>query len=150
IDVGRGLLGVLEQFAREDEAGGVRTYVWPAGRAGKKVPKGKNKAGGKGDKKLTLRTVGAGGNLATVYLPALLGKKTVCDGFTPGQRRLLQAIVRETTRRTRGDPDNPPKAVPVATSDGVESGSVAGPDGGDGAVQAPLAPGDAAVLTGAR
>src|SRR5262249_1253291 len=73
INVGRGLLGVLEQFARDDEATGVRTYVWPAGRKASKR-KGKNKA----EKKPTLRSVGATGRLATFYLPAVLGNKAVC------------------------------------------------------------------------
>src|SRR5262249_31628269 len=31
VNVGRGLLGVLEQFAHDDEDSGVRTYHWPTG-----------------------------------------------------------------------------------------------------------------------
>jgi hypothetical protein len=146
VNVGRGLLGVLEQFARDDEATGVRTYVWPTGRARKKVTKGKGKSGGEGEKKPTLRSVGSTGRLATFYLPAVLGRKAVCDSFTPAQRRLLQAVVRETTRSTRSGPHSPPKAGPSASDGAVGPCPPTAPNEGD---EAP-APGAAAVITGGR
>lgn len=86
VNVGRGFLGVLEQFAESDEGGGVRTYEFR--RVGRK------------EDGPTLQGVGKSGRLTSIYLPAKLGDPAVCREFTPGQHRLLQAIVRETTRKS--------------------------------------------------
>jgi len=86
-NIGRGFLGILEQFA-QDDASGIRTYEFKV-------------RGRKGDGP-TLREAGKSGKLVTVYLPAKLGDPTACAGLTTGQHRLLQAIVRETTRKTKG------------------------------------------------
>jgi hypothetical protein len=86
-NIGRGFLGVLEQFAA-DEAGGVRHYDFRVGR--------------KGDPGPTLRQVGKTGQLVTVYLPAKLGDPATADRFDARQHRLLQALVRETTRARGG------------------------------------------------
>jgi hypothetical protein len=86
VNLGRGFLGALEQFGEEDGAG-VRAYRFPVGR-----PRGSGP---------TLRRVGKAGELISVYLPAKLGDPDVCRSFTAGQHRLLQALVRETTRRPK-------------------------------------------------
>jgi hypothetical protein len=54
----------------------------------------------------TLRRVGKSGQLVTVYLPAKLGDRTVCESLTISQHRLLQAIVRETTRNPKEEREN--------------------------------------------
>ncbi len=86
INVGRGFLGVLEQLAVPDESG-VRDY--PALRAG-----GLN----------ALRALGKTGRLVSAYLPAVLGEPAACAALTPAGHRLLQALVRETTRAGPSDP----------------------------------------------
>src|SRR5262249_29050735 len=84
VDVGPAFLGVLEQFAQAG-GDGVRRYVLPVG--------GANGAGP------ALRAGGKTGRLVTVYLPAEVGEPAACRRLTGRQRRLLQAVVRETTRR---------------------------------------------------
>jgi hypothetical protein len=87
------LLGCLEAFARAEEGGG-RTYAFPvAGRRGEGP---------------TLRAAGATGRLATVYLGAKLGDPRACGRLTAGRHRLLQALVRETTRAFRQGSHAPP------------------------------------------
>ena len=88
IEVGPGFLGVLEPFAQVEEETGVRTYDFPA-------------RAKKGSKKLTLPKAGKTGRLVTVYLPAKLGEPAACKQLNERQHRLLQALVRETTRATR-------------------------------------------------
>jgi hypothetical protein len=86
INVGCGFLGVLEQFARHDPQTGARVYDFRVrGRKGV----------------ATLRSVGKQGRLVSVYLPAKLGEPGACAALTPAQHRLLQALVRETTRQAK-------------------------------------------------
>lgn len=87
-NIGRGFLGVLEQFGSAGDRPGVRKYEF--------------KLSGRKDSGPTLKSVGKSGKLATVYLPAKIGEPAVCANFTPKQHRLLQAIVRETSRKTKG------------------------------------------------
>jgi len=91
IDVGPALLGVLEQFGRAD-AEGVRIYEFPWAAKGKEA--------------MSLRKLGRRGLLVSRYLPALLGPPSRCQQLNPNQHRILQALVRETTRgpRVRGQP----------------------------------------------
>ncbi len=49
----------------------------------------------------TLIDAGKTGKLVTIYLPAKLGDPAACSRLTHDQHRLLQAIVRETTRKTK-------------------------------------------------
>jgi hypothetical protein len=86
VDVGPGFLGILEPFGRADDAG-VRAYHFPTG-----GPKSDGPA---------LWRVGQTGKLVSVFLPAKLGEPSACAAFTPRQHRLLQAVVRETTRARR-------------------------------------------------
>jgi hypothetical protein len=85
VNVGRGFLGVLEQFGKADDESGIRTYQFRVS--------GPRNAGP------TLRRVGKSGRLMSIFVPAKLGAREVCDTFTPSQHRLLQAIVRETGRK---------------------------------------------------
>jgi hypothetical protein len=86
INVGRGFLGVLEQFADADEANG-RTYTFPRGGPKSTGP--------------SLWRVGKSGRLVSIFLPAQLGEPAACSALTARQHRLLQALVRETTRATK-------------------------------------------------
>lgn len=87
VNIGRGFLGVMEQFAQVDDEAGVRTYAW--------------KRRGRKEDGPTLRSVGKTGRLVTVYVPAKLGDPAACRRFSARQYHLLQALVRETTRNTR-------------------------------------------------
>ena len=88
VNVGRGFLGILEQFVQEEDDAGVRTYAFPVqGRYRRQSS--------------TLRKVGKSGQLVSIYLPAKLGNREACEALTASQHRLLQAIVRETTRNTK-------------------------------------------------
>lgn len=87
IDVGLGFLGVLEQFGRADLETGVRTYSFPTERSKKDDP--------------ALRRVGKTGKLISVFMPAKLGEPSACAAYTPHQHRLLQSLLRETTRAKR-------------------------------------------------
>ena len=88
VNVGRGFLGILEQFVQEEDDAGVRTYAFPVqGRYRRQSS--------------TLRKVGKSGQLVSIYLPAKLGDREACEALTGNQHRLLQAIVRETTRNTK-------------------------------------------------
>jgi len=89
VNIGRGFLGVLEQFASANSPG-VRSYDLKLS-----DPRGSGP---------TLKSVGKSGKLTTLYLPAKLGPPPVCANFTPWQHQLLQAIVRETSRKTKGKP----------------------------------------------
>jgi hypothetical protein len=111
INVGRGFLGILEEFAQAEDESGVRSYAFPVG--------GRRQSA-------SLRAAGKSGRLVTVYLPAKLGDRTVCDGLTLSQHRLLQAIVRETTRATKEDRQSVSEAEVlhgnlIPTSDGKGS-----------------------------
>jgi hypothetical protein len=88
INVGRGFLGILEEFAQAADDNGVRSYAFPLG--------GRRQSS-------SLRTAGKSGRLVTIYLPAKLGDRAVCESLTLTQHRLLQTIVRETTRSTKKD-----------------------------------------------
>ena len=88
VNIGRGFLGVLEQFGSAGERPGVRKYGFTIS--------------GRKDGEPTLRSVGKSGNLTAVYLPARIGEPAVCAGFTAKQHQLLQAILRETGRKTKG------------------------------------------------
>lgn len=88
VNIGRGFLGVLERFGSAGDRPGVRKYEF--------------KLSGRKGSGPTLKSVGKSGKLATVYLPAKLGAPAACASFTSQQHRLLQAIVRETSRKTKG------------------------------------------------
>jgi len=98
VHVGRGFLGVLEQFAHEDGSG-VRTYRFPV------------RGGRKGQP--TLRRVGKTGRLVTVYLPAEVALPADGRPIPPGQRRLLRVLVRELTRAAKPAPE-PGEYEPVS------------------------------------
>ncbi len=89
INVGRGFLGVLEQFAKPDDGSGVRHYDFPIGDSKSEGP--------------SLWKVGKSGRLASVFLPAKLGDPAACARFSKQQHRLLQAIRREATRTKKKD-----------------------------------------------
>jgi hypothetical protein len=95
LNIGRGFLGVLEQFAQPDHEVGTRTYAFPLG--------------GRRNRVRTLQQVGRTGRLLSVYLPAKLGFPAICDNFSASAQRLLQSIVRETTRATRHGGANFPR-----------------------------------------
>jgi hypothetical protein len=95
INIGKGFLGVLEQFGDADAETGVRNYHFPIG--GRHAP-------------ATLQRVGKTGRLVSIFLPAKIGEPNVCQTLDGDQHRLLQAIVREGTRKTkekRRDPNEP-------------------------------------------
>jgi hypothetical protein len=122
VNAGRGLLGLLEQFAEEDGDGGARSYRFPVG-----GPKGAGP---------TLRKAGRGGRLVTVYLPAKLGDPAACDRLTPGEHRILQALVREATRRPRRKGQRAAEVEVfrgAAVPDALGRGQVAFPGLGQGA-----------------
>src|SRR5262249_29666770 len=83
VNMGRGFLGGLEQFA-VSEREGVRTYDFPIGTKRSERP--------------GLRKLGRSGQLVSVYLPALLSSAPRDSSLAGPQIRLLQAIVRETRR----------------------------------------------------
>ncbi len=87
VNVGRGFLGVLEQFSNPDDGSGVRSYNFPIGTARSEGP--------------TLWRTGKSGRLTSLYLPAKLGYAEPGAALTTRQNRLLQALVRETTRKRR-------------------------------------------------
>ncbi len=82
VDVGPGFLGLMERFATTDGSG-VRTYQFPV--AGKRAG-------------VTLRDLGKTGRLVSAFAPVLLGDPGACRSLTDGGHRVLQALVRETTR----------------------------------------------------
>jgi hypothetical protein len=88
VEVGPAFLGVLEQFGASDSSG-VRHYSFPI--AGKK------------ESGATLRKIGKTGSLVPVFLPAKVGIPARCDQLSRAQHRLLQALVRETTREKPKD-----------------------------------------------
>jgi transcriptional regulator with XRE-family HTH domain len=87
VNLGCGFLGCLEQCGDLDEASGIRHYEFPA--------RGSRHTG------TTLRQLGRSGTLMSVYLPSRLGEPQRCGTLTPDQHRLLQAMIREITRRRR-------------------------------------------------
>jgi hypothetical protein len=95
IDIGPGFLGLLEQFGRDPEGAGVRTYQFPV--AGKRAA-------------TTLSGLGKTGRLVSAFVPALLGEPDRCRAISAGGHRVLQALVRETTRPTKPQSDADPRA----------------------------------------
>lgn len=89
VTIGHGFFGVLERFGQTDAETGVRLYDFQVGGTSSGQFPG------------TLRDVGRDGCLVSAYLPAKLGDPTACNAMTASQQRLLQAIVRETTRVPR-------------------------------------------------
>jgi hypothetical protein len=85
-NIGRGFLGVLEQFS-VDDGSGVRSYAFSVDGRKREGP--------------TLRRVGKSGRLVSVYMPAKLGDPAACAAFTTRQHRLLQAVSREAARPAR-------------------------------------------------
>ena len=83
ITLGRGFFGKLEEFGREIDSG-IRTYDFARGGPKTKGP--------------CLWRIGKTGSLRSIFLPAFLGDPEVCASFTLRQHRLIQALVRETTR----------------------------------------------------
>ncbi|MEK6238657.1 MAG: helix-turn-helix transcriptional regulator, partial [Planctomycetales bacterium] len=88
VNLGQGFLGELEQ-CRHEVNDGVRSYAWTV--------TGKKKS------TVTLKKTGKTGRLVSAFLPAKLGAPAACGNLTPSQHGLLQAIVRETTRRPDKD-----------------------------------------------
>lgn len=86
IDVGPGFLGVLEAFASIDNESGIRSYDF--------------KIAGKGPEP-TLRRVGKSAKLISVFLPSMIGDPPLTSTLTATQHRLLQTLIRETTRERR-------------------------------------------------
>jgi hypothetical protein len=86
--IGPGFLGVLDQFAEQVDPSDPRTYEFRV-----RAPIGEGP---------TLRTLGRTGRLVSVYLPAKIGDRDACKTLSADQHRLLQLIVRETTRNTTG------------------------------------------------
>lgn len=84
INLGRGFLGSLEEFAVADDETGIREYSFPISMPQNSAP--------------SLKRLGKAGQLVSVYVPAKLGDPEACKRLTTRQRGLLQAIVRETTR----------------------------------------------------
>ena len=84
LNVGRGLLGLLERLVSPDDGSGVRTYDFAKNREQHEVR--------------ALRRLGKTGRLVSYYLPAKLGDPDRCGLLTPRQHSLIQAMVRETTR----------------------------------------------------
>jgi hypothetical protein len=72
INVGRGFLGILEDFVQEEDENGVRSYAF--------IVAGRRKQSS------SLRKVGKSGQLVTVYLPAKLGERKTCAELTPSRQ----------------------------------------------------------------
>jgi hypothetical protein len=89
VRIGRGFLGILESLAAPTDQNGVRTYSFPIDSRNKSAA--------------TLRRLGKTCRLMSVYLPAMLGNVDACRQFSSQEHRLLQALVRETTRKTKAD-----------------------------------------------
>lgn len=89
INVGRGFLGILESCADPDDDTGVRSYLFPITAKSKST--------------VTLSRLGKSGRLTSLYLPAVIGNRDACERLSRDQHRLLQAVVRETTRATKAD-----------------------------------------------
>jgi len=83
VEIGPGFLGVLEQFATPADESGARNYIFPVTGRGPRP---------------SLRAVGKTGRLVNVFLPAVLGTPALCGLWSSGQHRIVQALVRETTR----------------------------------------------------
>jgi hypothetical protein len=94
VDIGPGFLGLLERFGQVDGAG-VRRYQFPV--SGKRAA-------------TTLRGVGKSGRLVSAFVPAVLGEPGRCRTVDPGSHRILQALVRETTRPSKPQSDADPRA----------------------------------------
>ena len=94
IDTGPGFLGLLERFGCDTEGTGVRTYQFPV--SGKRT-------------NVTLRTLGTSGRLVTAFV----GEPGPCRTIDTGGHRILQALVRETTRPSKPGPDADPRAEVV-------------------------------------
>jgi hypothetical protein len=87
IDIGPTFLGALEVFARSDPDSGIRSYEFRVDGGSKTTP--------------SLRRSGRRRELVSVFLPAKLGEQDQCALLSAPQHRLLQALVRETTRAAR-------------------------------------------------
>lgn len=87
VNVGRGFLGALEEFAEEDDDTGIRTYNFAIGSARSEGP--------------SLRRIGKAGRLVSIYLPAKLAAPAICRTLPRRASDLIQVLVRETTRNTR-------------------------------------------------
>jgi hypothetical protein len=87
IETGPAILGALEAFARTDPESGVRSYQFRVEARQKAMP--------------SLRHLGRHRELVSIFLPAKLGEPKRCALLSAPQHRLLQALVRETTRAAR-------------------------------------------------
>jgi hypothetical protein len=121
VNVGCGFAGVLERFAQRDDASGTRCYDFPTGSSRSDGP--------------SLWRAGKTGRLTQVYLPAKLGEPGAGETFTVSQHRLLQAIVRETTRKKRGRRNTPPGPELIA-------GNLVADTRGRGTIECPLLSGN--------
>jgi hypothetical protein len=88
IEIGPGFLGILESLSRLTDTPGIREYHFPMD-----VHKGSDAA--------SLRRLGRTGRLQSLFVPAKLGAPSKCRRLSPVQHRILQAVVRETTRAKR-------------------------------------------------
>jgi hypothetical protein len=108
IEIGPAILGALEAFARTDPESGVRSYQFRVDGPQKATP--------------SLRHLGRHRELVSIFLPAKLGEPKRCAMLSGSQHRLLQAVVRETTRapRPRRQRHRPPIAAePEILRDGL-------------------------------
>ena len=83
-NIGRGFLGVLEQFAEADNDSGIREYSFPAHGLRR------------GD--MTLRRVGKTGRLVSCFVPSLLGEPSLCRSLSRSQH------LAPPGRRSRNNP----------------------------------------------
>ncbi len=95
INTGRGFLGRLEALGQVDSQSGCRYYEFTVG-----SPRTEGQ---------TLWRIGKTGGLVQVYLPAKIGEPAACKRLSARQHRLLQALLREQTRRKRGRRTTPAK-----------------------------------------
>ena len=87
VQIGPAFLGLLHEFGHRDSESGIVTYAFPKGGEKFEGP--------------SLGKVGKTGQLVSVFWPAKLGDPAACEKLTAEQHRLLQALVRETTRAKR-------------------------------------------------
>lgn len=101
VDIGPGFLGILEAFGRDNDGSGIRDYQFPVGTR-------------RASRFASLRKIGKSGRLVSVFTPALLGDPTQCRTLSEGAHRILQTLVRETTRPTKFSKEMDPRAELVS------------------------------------
>lgn len=89
VNAGRGLLGCLESIGDTDASNGIRHYQFT---------EPTDDATTRRNKERRLRSIGKGGNLTSIYLPAKVGVDSSVSALSPSQHRLLQCLFRERGR----------------------------------------------------